>query len=265
MGRFEDALQAATQSIAAKPHPSNLALKIWMQMSWQGDLDGALATSKSMSVDDQLDDIGLITVVSLYRWRREPGNVLKTLAPITRDWLTWSVRAPKAALAGDAFEELGQMDAARAEWRKALKSANDRLVMVPNDRWSLEWKAYLSAALGDNAASRQAWKQATGLPRVLGPLSIERLHRVSTSEEIIAELEYRASAPAASDSRMDLRKGGLERRPFISAADLRLNPAWDKVRHLARFKALQAKLDADPRFTPTPTNVSTPMSASTTK
>ncbi|MDB6116114.1 MAG: invasion protein regulator, partial [Lacunisphaera sp.] len=37
---------------------------------------------------------------------------------------------------------------------------------------------------------------------------------------------------------------------FISAAELRLNPAWDSIRNLPRFQALQARLDADPRFSP---------------
>ena len=242
MERFDEAMQAATLSIAAKQHPSNLTFMIWLQMSWQGDLDGALATMKSMSVDDQLDDMGLSAVSNLYRWRREPGNVLKTLRPISRDWLASPVRAPKAALLGDAYEELGQMDAARAEWRTALKTVDDRLVAAPNDRSSLEWKAYLSAALGDPAAARQAWKQAVGLPGGWRN-RIEKIQRIATPDEIIAELETRASAPALPD-------GGAERQRFISAAELRLNPAWDRVRKLPRFQALQARLDQDPRFSP---------------
>jgi TolB-like protein len=40
--------------------------------------------------------------------------------------------------------------------------------------------------------------------------------------------------------------------PHVTAAEVRLHPLLDALRGHPRFVALQAKLDADPRFTPTP-------------
>ncbi|MBC7622620.1 MAG: hypothetical protein H7232_04450 [Aeromicrobium sp.] len=60
----------------------------------------------------------------------------------------------------------------------------------------------------------------------------------------MTELEYRAAPLDANAARP------ISRRTFISAADLRLNPAWDRVRPLPRFTALLARLEKDARFAP---------------
>ncbi len=77
----------------------------------------------------------------------------------------------------------------------------------------------------------------------------EKIQLLGTDDEIITELEKRAERPPALAAGVRAPVPNLT-CIFISAADLRLNPAWDGVRALPRFKALQAKLDKDPRFSP---------------
>jgi tetratricopeptide (TPR) repeat protein len=233
--RFEEEESTVDRSISKQPFAGNIALKIYLQMSWHGDLDGALATLRKLPPEDQLDDVGIAAAVKLYRWRREPARVLTVLAADPRDWLTWSMWAPKAALTGDAHAELGQTAAARADWSAALKLLDMRLEITPNDRRLLEWQAYLKAQLVDVAGAREAWRRALELsPTSVALMGIDKIQRLGTPDEIIASLERRAAGEGA----------------FISAADVRLNPSWDNVRRFSRFRELEARLDKDPRFAP---------------
>ena len=248
LGRIAEGEAALDRSIAARPDASNLALKMFLQASWHGDLAGATATAGKMPAAALLDDVGLVATLMLYQWRREPEKMIAVLAPVTREWLIWSFHSPKTAIIGEAHAMMGRKDAARGEWMRALRSVDERLASSPNNRSALQLKAYLQAALGNATAARRTWAHATSIPASGFPLiRFETIHRIGTPDEILNELEARADAMHASKSR------GLQ-RTFISAADLRLNPAWDAVRGSPRFKALQAKLDKDPRFSPTAAN-----------
>ena len=125
-----------------------------------------------------------------------------------------------------------------------MKQIDERLAATPNDRELLQWKAYLLAELGQGDEARALWKRALGLPlgRPREMYYFEKIQMLGTDDEIMADLEKRAERPAIAVPNAIY--------PFISAADLRLNPAWDRVRELPRFRALQAKLDKDPRFSP---------------
>jgi tetratricopeptide (TPR) repeat protein len=233
--RFEEEESTADRSISKQAFAGNIALKIYLQMSWHGDLDGALATLRKLPPEDQLDDVGIAAAVKLYRWRREPAKVLTVLAADPRDWLTWSMWAPTAALTGDAHAELGQAAAARADWSSALKLVDTRLEAAPNDRRLLEWQAYLKAQLADVAGAREAWRRALELsPTSIALMGIDKIQRLGTPDEIVSSLERRAAGEGA----------------FIGAADVRLNPSWDSIRGLSRFREFEARLDKDPRFGP---------------
>jgi len=233
--RYDEEERTVDRSIALQPFAGSLALKVYLQMCWHGDLDGALKTLRKMPAEDQLDDIGIATAVKLYRWRREPQNVLVVLSTVPRDWITWSLWVPKAVLTGDAHADLGQAAAAHADWTAALRLVDARLVASPNDRRLLEWQAYLKAGLRDSAGARDAWRRALELPPPAATLlGIEKVQRFTTADELIGSLEARAASS----------------RGLMTAADLRLNPAWDAVRGLPRFRALENRLDRDPRFSP---------------
>jgi TolB-like protein/Flp pilus assembly protein TadD len=244
--RFDEADAALDRSIALQPIAGNIGLKVFLDLSWRGDPDRALATLRKLPADELTMDVGVAAAVRLYRWRREPAEVLKFLASVPREWMTWSIWGPKAALTGDANAGLNKLAAARTDWETALALVVQRLAVTPNDRNLFEWKAYLEASLGERAKAEESWQRSREAPgQGMALLNVEKIHRVATPEQVIDELERRAQ---------DVRDRLEHIQPFpvafISAADLRLNPAWDRVRSLPRFQALQAELDADPRFNP---------------
>ena len=239
LGRYAEAEQTIDRSLTGKPQANCLAFKATMELAWRGNLDGALAAASKMAVADQFDNIGMATFERVYRWRREPANVIKFLSQDTREWINWDVGAPKAALRGEAYQALSQPESARAEWQLAMKQLDDRLSTTPNDRNLLEWKAYLLVRLGERASAQALWKRTLALPPVPRDMYyFEKIQLLGTSDEIMAELESRAVRPPATAAKVIPNPTYT----FMSAADLRLNPAWDGVRELPRFKALQAKL-----------------------
>jgi tetratricopeptide (TPR) repeat protein len=256
LGRYSEVEQSIDLALAQEAPANNAyALKTNMELSWRGNLDGALAIANKMAVDDQNTEIGVATFERVYRWRREPANALKFLSQDAREWIGWDVSGPKAALKGEAYKALGDFESARAEWQLAVKQIDERLAATPNDRVLLEWKAYLLAELGQRDQAQMLWKRALGLarPKSKGDMyDFEKIQMFYSDEEIMAELERRAERAPAPPAGIRLAIPN-PKYTFISAADLRLNPAWDKVRELPRFKALQAKLDKDPRFSPTAT------------
>ena len=255
--RLDEADAALDQSIALQPIAGNVGLKVFLDLSWRGDPDRALATLRKLPADELTMDVGVAAAVRLYRWRREPAELLKFLAAVPRDWMTWSILGPKAALTGDANAELNRPAAARTDWQTALTLVEQRLAATPNDRNLFEWKAYLEASLGEKTKAEETWQRSREAPSQGTPLlNVEKIHRVVPPDQVIDELERRVKN--ASDHLPQGRQSSIE---FFSAADLRLNPAWDDLRSLPRFQALQARLDADPRFSPTAKKTSAAVSA----
>ncbi len=246
--RIAEADAALDQSIAVQPISGNITLRVFLDLGWHGDPDRALAALRKLPAEEMAEDNGISAVVRLYRWRREPAELLNFLNAVPRDWLTWGIAGPKAAVTGDANADLGRLAAAREDWRQALTLVEQRLAGTPNDRGLLEWKACLLASLGEKAKARETYQRSLEAPSGRGPLlNIEKLDRLLSPEELLDELERRTQGAIEG-----LERGERLTTRFISAADLRLNPAWDGVRNLPRFQALQARLDADPRFTPNP-------------
>ncbi|MBI2813209.1 MAG: TIR domain-containing protein [Opitutae bacterium] len=244
--RIAEADAALDQSIAVQPISGNITLRVFLDLGWHGDPDRALAALRKLPADEMAEDNGISAVVRLHRWRREPAELLNFLNTVPRDWLTWGVTGPKAAVTGDANAELGRLAAAREDWRQALTLVEQRLAGTPNDRGLLEWKACLLASLGERAKARETYQRSLEAPSGRGALlNIEKLDRLLSPEELCDELERRTQGAVEG-----MERGERPATRFVSAADLRLNPAWDGVRSLPRFQALQARLDADPRFNP---------------
>ena len=252
MRRIAEMEAALDRSIAIQPLSGAVSLRVYYDLGWHGDLDHALATLRKLPAEELAEDNGIAAAVRVYRWRHEPADLLKFLATVPRDWITWGIRAPKAALTGDAYAELGRPGAARADWQGALALVEQRLAVTPNDRNLHEWRAYLLSALGETERAREAYARSLETPPLeLALLNIEKIQRLVSPDEVIDELERRVRATTTA---LDRHAQIVD--SFISAADLRLNPAWDSMRSQPRFQALQARLDADPRFSPTPKKTS---------
>jgi TolB-like protein/Tfp pilus assembly protein PilF len=244
--RRDESNAAADRSIAAQPFTGNVALKVYLAQSWLGDLDLARATLAKLPASTWLEDRALATAIRVFRWGQQPDQILGLLKDVPRDWIAWSFHGPKAAVMGDAYEKLNQPLLARNEWKKALGQVEQRLVGNSND-WKLNvWKAYLLAALGERTASDAALRLAkesaggaapvmrwiSGQPALV--MSYNFVPRLSSPEEIIADLERRAADPAEG----------------LAPADLRNNPSLEEARALPRFRALLVRMESDPRFPP---------------
>ena len=244
--RIPEMETALDRSIELRPIAGSVTLRVYYDLSWWGEGDRALASLNRLPAEELAEDNGISAAVRVHRWRRDPEALLRFLGTVPRDWIWWGIRGPKAALTGDAHAAAGRMIAARTDWQGALALVERRLIEAPNDQNLLEWKAYLHARLGDAAAARDAYQRSLeSMPIERSSLEIEKLAYIAPEDEVLGELERRVEATVA-----DLEAKRRMSARFISAADLRLNPAWDPVRSLPRFQALLARLDADPRFNP---------------
>ncbi len=244
--RIAEMETALDRSIELQPFAGSVTLRVYYDLGWWGDGDRALASLSRLPAEELAEDNGISAAVRVHRWRRDPEALLRFLGTVPREWIWWGIRGPKTALTGDAHASAGRMLAARTDWQSALAQVERRLAEAPNDQNLFEWKAYLHARLGDLAAARDAYQRSLEFVSVeRGLLEIEKLGYIAPEDEVLGELERRAENTVA-----DLEAKRRMSARFISAADLRLNPAWDPVRAHPRFQALLAGLDADPRFNP---------------
>ena len=244
--RIEEMDVALDRSMAGGPIGGAVTLRVFYDLAWLGDVDRALANLKKLPAEELAEDIGISAAVRVYRWRRDAAGLLRFLGTVPREWIHWGIHSPKAALTGDAYAALGRMSAARTDWQSALALVDRQLAVTPNDGILLEGKAYLQAALGEEEKARETYARSREAPAPeRGLLEVEKFGRIAPPDEVLAELEHRVEGTISA---LDQHQQISVR--FIAAADLRLNPAWDSVRDLPRFQALQARLDADPRFNP---------------
>ena len=245
-GRRDEANAAIDRSIAAQPFTGNVSLKVFLAQNWLGDLDAARAAVEKLPTSTLLEDRALAAAIRVFHWRREPAEILKLLDAVPRNWITWGIEGPKAAITGDAHAALKQTTAARNDWAVALALVEQRLAASPND-WQLNlWKAYLLAALGQTDSADKtlvlakesagtsglliAW--LSGIPNTY--LGYNLLPRLGQAEEALAYLERRAQTGRTT------------------LANLRLNPSLEAVRQLPGYAALLARVQADPRTAPKP-------------
>jgi tetratricopeptide (TPR) repeat protein len=181
----------------------------------------------------------LPAVFQVYFYRREPDKALAYLYGIPRDWFVGGDGpGPIGFFVGQAQELAGRKDIARIEWEQALKLTEKKLADQPSSRKLISLRSRLLAFLGrfDEAEkSLQLGGEAGGYTDWYG-LYMLRLRE------------------GRLDEAMDLyenKVGGLG----IAAASLRLDPRLDPLRNNARFKALLAQAEVDPKRMPDPTPV----------
>ncbi len=239
---------AADRSIALQPYWGNLSLKSYLAWRWRGDLDVAITAHLRIPAVERDEDHGVSHACELYFLRREPANGLRLLDTVSRDWLRSNgYEGPKAIWAALAEEQLGRKDRAEVQWQAALKLIERRLADQADSDLLLGLKAYVLAALGRSADAENTM----------------RLMRDDNSGAAKGQ-NNRAVIIYARLGQADKALALLEKDRRLTAAVARIDPRFDPLRALPRFQALQARLDADPRSSPT-AKETTPKDAAETK
>ncbi len=217
------------RSLAVQPFWGNLGLKVYISLSWNGDLSSARAAMDELPATVLQSDFGASIAFIVFTYQRKPDEWLKFSRGIRRDWIQSNgSTGPIAAYNGLAQKMAGRNDAARIEWQTALKLVEHGLTDQPADAALLRWKGTLLAYLGDFAGSERALNQSAELRGRKPDLLALRL------------------AEGQLDAAMDI----LESRRYLTAANLRLDPDYDPLRDTPRFKSLLAQAEADPKRSP---------------
>jgi tetratricopeptide (TPR) repeat protein len=201
-------------------------------------LAGDLASARRMieAIPPDSDPQGSVSLLRIHLAivSRDPAAALAAIdsAPA---WLVtrWEHSVvPRSLLRGQALAMTGDAPAARAaflEARGQLKSMLDNPAMAPD---ALSYLGLVHAGLGDKvqalAAARAAARQ---MPMARDPIvGAFRLDRLARTEAQVGD------ASSAIDHLQDLMRanGGST----VSAATLRIDPAWDPLRRDPRFIAL---------------------------
>ncbi|MEO6006044.1 MAG: TIR domain-containing protein [Opitutus sp.] len=235
-GDRDTALVLEGRSIALQPAWHNLTGKMNLLMDWVGDLDAAKAVLDQVPAAAMQEDYAVAVSLRLLYTRREPDALLRLAATIPRDWLKSNMfRGPLGWWKGLAEQQAGRTAAARVHWEAAMKLVERRLVDAPSAWELITWKGRLYAVLGASAEAEQtlqvAW-QMGGSQFIMDRLEEELL--VGHTDRALDRMEAESQ-----------NKDGE-----MWAARLRLAPWLDALRSNARFQALQARLDADPRTNP---------------
>lgn len=234
--RYDEAEVAFLRSLAIFPGDTEAQVQRATVMIMRGDTAAAERLLAGLPAD--LDPEGS---VSRLRFRlqmllRRPDAALAAIAGAP-DWLMSRFEhsaVPAALLRGQALAFKGEADAARAAFLVAEKVLQPQLA---NPVTALDARSHLGlvyAGLGRKQAALSSARAASdGLPMsrdpMVGAYNLERTARVEAqvgeSEAAIVHLVELLQAPAGT---------------VISAAVLRIDPAWDTLRQLPRFQQLLA-------------------------
>jgi tetratricopeptide (TPR) repeat protein len=218
------------RSLALQPFWGNLGLKVFISLRWRGDISSARAAMDELPATVLQTDFGVTIAYEVFTLERKPDDWLRFSSSLGRDWIqsNGDVFGPIAAYNGDAHAMAGRREAARIEWKTALKQVEHHLADLPNDGDLLFLKGKLLARLGDYAESEKTLNLSADF---------------SGRKPDLFDLKV---AEGQLDAAMDI----LESMPSLTAAGLRLDPYFDPLRNTPRFKALLARAEADPKMSP---------------
>ncbi len=216
---FADALGIAPTYVAAISHKLYLVLRV------SGDVARAQALLAKVPPAFFVHPGGASEAFYFALYLRDAGKCLEYVKNVA-DYHSYD--GPKALLTGRAQRLAGTEEAARTDFRAALRVLDDRLAAEPNNSRLLFFRADILAKLGDRLAAE--------------PLVREVSQRVASGDRNIDETDV-----AALQVQLHQREAALVTlekyfHDVKSAHDgrvwLRYDPIWDPLRGDPRFEAL---------------------------
>jgi serine/threonine-protein kinase len=234
MHRYADAVRAFDHALSLAPDLHGAAVEQgWTYVRWQGQLDTMRAVLSRVSRDADLGLLGTRAAQhgQLLHWERQADSLVQVLT-MTRvgAFVGYGFFLPSALYAAWAHQLRGDRDAARAAFDSARLLLDSVMRERPDD-WRVHAARGLAlAGLGrrDEALREARWLWQSVVYRedaIEGPMLAEDRARI---------LAQAGDAEAALDEIERLLPGPS----LLSVHTLRLDPRWDPIRDLPRFRAL---------------------------
>jgi hypothetical protein len=247
LGRAAEAEAAIQASLAQKSFTTALGLSMWYALTFHGDLDRAKAILDRMPPAALQEDRPCWFAYMLHLYRREPDAALEVLQAVPRDWFNdnW-YRGPKGALAGDALRQAGRLEAARLEWRAALKLVDGKLADDGTNLWLLNNRVSLLAKLGEPEEAARQFSAMLQLSRI--DLTGDK-PAPGWVAALCVELGRNTEAMRQISLGLKVPENVLN---YYTVPILRLDPLWEPLRHEPGFPALLAEAEAADRVAAQP-------------
>ncbi len=226
MKRFAEAEAAFDEALGIAPnYVTAIAFKLNLVLRVSGDLGRAQALLAKAPPTFFVDPRGAFEAFYVALYLRDAGKCLEFVKNVV-DYRPND--GPKARLTGRAQRLAGNEEAARTDFRAALRVVDDRLAAEPNNSLLLFFRADILAKLGDRLAAEPLVREvsqrvASGDREVDETMLAELQMQLNQREVALVTLEnYFRDAKSADDSRVWLR----------------FDPIWDPLRSDPRFEAL---------------------------
>jgi TolB-like protein len=232
-GRFEEAERSVRRSVELKASTNSQGGLAMVLLTAKGDADGAARALKSARSDPRI--VWMTALVQLCR--RDADGVLAAVDRLSEEFIqdNWFA-GPKAYFTGRAHALAGRTEAARVAWESALAITDAHLKETPGDHHLHIMRGQLLAFLGQ---PEEALREAR---------TVEELQRGGPeywfwSPVLIYAALGRADAALPLLEKLAVFDGSKNVAWPLTAALLRLDPIWDKLRDDPRFQKLA---DRDP-------------------
>jgi tetratricopeptide (TPR) repeat protein len=230
--RFADAERCVRESWAASPSSNSVAGLGMVLLTARGDAAGAVqALAAAPAVNRNEHRVVWMSAFAQLA-ARQPDAALKTLDRLSADFIldNWFT-GPKAYWVGRAYAQAGRPEAARLAFESGLAIATAELKDLPGNSELRVVHAELLAWLGrtDEALREER--------------TIAELERPGRDIWIASRARIFAALGRADDALPLLAslvppKPGVDYGWPLTAALLRIDPLWDKIREDPRFQAL---------------------------
>jgi hypothetical protein len=155
--RLVEAEAALNASLAQKPFASARVLSTFFEISWRGNLQAAEEALQHLPGSALLEDRANYLTGLLRYYQRDARRALETWQSFPREnFNDFTYYGPKGYFIGLAHLLGGQEQAARLEWRAALKWVEQQIERTPTDQRLALAKAWLLASLGERPAAEAA-------------------------------------------------------------------------------------------------------------